>query len=117
MAFPKIDWLLKQNRESYEHFFCPACNHPIQRGPPRQHLFWTRSSLRKIPVRASPAPEAGAPYTCPVCATKLFEQCPSPTRPLLPPISLHALRATRKAQSSRATLQSDATAVRNKENN
>jgi hypothetical protein len=34
MAFPKIDWLLKQNRESYEHFFCPACNHPIQRGPP-----------------------------------------------------------------------------------
>jgi hypothetical protein len=76
MAFPKIDWLLKQYRESYEHFFCPVCNHPIRRGP-RQHLFWTRSSLRKLPVLAPPAPEADAPYTCPVCATKLFEACPT----------------------------------------
>ncbi len=24
-AYPKRDWLLKQSREAYEHFLCPAC--------------------------------------------------------------------------------------------
>lgn len=75
MAFPKLDWLLKQYREAYEHFFCPVCNHPIRRGP-RQHLFWTRSSLKKLSVPASVSPNADLPYTCPVCATALFEECP-----------------------------------------
>ena len=75
MAFPKLDWLLKQYREAYEHFFCPVCNHPIRRGP-RQHLFWTRSSLKRlsVPTTGSAADE---PYTCPVCATPLFEECPA----------------------------------------
>lgn len=74
-AFPKLDWLLKQYREAYEHFFCPVCSHPIRRGP-RQHMFWTRASLKKLPV-----PDTGAsgddPYTCPACATALFEECPA----------------------------------------
>ncbi len=74
MAFPKLDWLLKQYREAYERHFCPVCNHPIRRGP-LKHLFWTRASLKKLHV-----PEAGTvgtdePYTCPVCATALFEEC------------------------------------------
>jgi hypothetical protein len=76
MAFPKLDWLLKQYREAYEHYFCPVCNHPIRRGP-RQHLFWTRSSLKKLRVPVPTAPTADEPYTCPVCATRLFEECPA----------------------------------------
>jgi len=75
MAFPKLDWLLKQYREAYEHFLCPVCNHPIRRGP-LKHLFWTRASLKKLHVPT--AADAGDdPYTCPVCASVLFEECPS----------------------------------------
>ncbi|MEI6074716.1 MAG: hypothetical protein WCS94_04025 [Verrucomicrobiota bacterium] len=73
-AFPKVDWLLKQYRDAYEHFFCPVCSHPIRRGP-RQHLFWTRSSLNKLGVPAA-GTNADEPYTCPACATPLFEECP-----------------------------------------
>jgi transcription elongation factor Elf1 len=76
MAFPKLDWLLKQYREAYEHFLCPVCNHPIRRGP-RQYLFWTRASLKKLPVPATGNAAADEPYTCPVCATTLFEECPA----------------------------------------
>jgi hypothetical protein len=76
MAFPKLEWLLKQYREAYEHFFCPVCNHPIRRGP-RQHLFWTRGSLAKLHVPATTAATADEPYTCPACATALFEECPA----------------------------------------
>lgn len=76
-AYPKMDWLLKQYREAYEHFFCPICSHPIRRGP-RQHLFWTRASLKKLLV---PGDATGGgvdePYTCPACATPLFEKCPA----------------------------------------
>jgi hypothetical protein len=32
LAFPKLDWLLKQYREAYEHFLCPVCSYPIRRG-------------------------------------------------------------------------------------
>ena len=78
MAFPKLDWLLKQYREAYEHFLCPVCNHPIRRGP-LKHLFWTRNSLKKlhVPVNAAEAGKTEEAYTCPVCATVLFEECPS----------------------------------------
>ena len=76
MAFPKLDWLLKQYREAYEHFFCPVCGHPIRRGP-RQHLFWTRGSLKKLPVPTTADPTEDEPYTCPVCAATLFETCPT----------------------------------------
>ncbi len=74
MAFPKLDWLLKQYRDAYEHFFCPVCSHPIRRGP-RQHLFWNRRSLPRLCVPA--ATNADEPYTCPACATRLFEECPA----------------------------------------
>jgi hypothetical protein len=75
-AFPKWEWLLKQYREAYEHFLCPICEHPIRRGP-LQHLFWTRRTLKKlhVPVTGGPTPEEA--YVCPVCATRLFEECPS----------------------------------------
>jgi transcription elongation factor Elf1 len=76
MAFPKLDWLLKQYRESYEHFLCPVCNHPIRRGP-LKHLFWTRSSVKRLRVPASTADSGEETYTCPVCATALFEECPA----------------------------------------
>ncbi len=76
MAFPKLDWLLKQYREAYEHFFCPVCNYPIRRGP-LQNLFWTRGSLKKLNVHSGSTPAVDEPYVCPVCATRLFEECPA----------------------------------------
>jgi hypothetical protein len=76
MAFPKLDWLLKQYREAYERYFCPVCGHPIRRGP-LKHLFWTRASLKKLHVPDGAAAGADEPYTCPVCATALFEECPA----------------------------------------
>ena len=89
MAFPKPDWLLKQYREAYEHFLCPICGHPIRRGP-LKHLFWTRSSLKKLHVPTNALEGVDEPYTCPVCATALFEECPSCRQvrhPLLPACS------------------------------
>lgn len=76
MAFPKLDWLLKQYREAYEHFLCPVCSYPIRRGPLKS-LFWTRSSLKKLKVPTSDPAAAEEPYVCPVCATALFEECPA----------------------------------------
>jgi len=89
-AFPKLDWLLKQYREAYEHYFCPVCNYPIRRGP-RQHLFWTRSSLKKLQVPAPAIALADEPYTCPVCATALFQECAAcqHIRPTLLPACTH----------------------------
>jgi hypothetical protein len=75
MAFPKLEWLLKQYRDAYEHFLCPVCNHPIRRGP-LKHLFWTRGSIKKLRVKAEPA-AGDETYVCPVCATSLFEECPA----------------------------------------
>ena len=76
MAFPKMDWLLKQYRDAYEHFLCPICNHPIRRGP-MKYLYWTRSSLKKLQVLGGLGNAAEDVYTCPVCATSLFEECSS----------------------------------------
>jgi hypothetical protein len=75
-AYPKADWLLKQYREAYEHFLCPACNFPIRRGPLR-YLFWTRRTLRKLRIPTASATQVDEPYTCPACGTVLFEECPS----------------------------------------
>jgi hypothetical protein len=74
MAYPKLDWLLKQYREAYEHFLCPVCNYPIRLGP-RKHLFWTRRSLKKLQVPPGSETTVDKPYICPVCATHLFEEC------------------------------------------
>lgn len=70
IRFPKATVLLKQYRESYEHFFCPVCEYPIRRGPMR-FLAWTRRSVRKL----TPADGADVPYTCPACGTGLYERC------------------------------------------
>jgi hypothetical protein len=74
VARPTRDARLKQYREAYEAFLCPLCQYPIRRGP-LKFMAWTPRSLR----RAS-KPLAGAsdePYTCPSCATALYEKCPS----------------------------------------
>ena len=55
---------------------CPVCEHPIRRGP-LQHLFWTRRSLKKLQVPSAGGPTSDQPYICPVCATRLFEECPA----------------------------------------
>ncbi len=75
---PKLDLLLKQYRQAYEHYLCPVCDYPIRRGP-RKHLYWTRRSVHKmalVPNAGVPA-EAEQPYVCPMCGTSLFEKCPS----------------------------------------
>ncbi len=76
VAAPRREWLLRKYRDAYEHFFCPVCEHPIRRGPLR-YSFWTRRSLKRV----APAPEAASgpevPYVCPVCSTRLFEECPA----------------------------------------
>lgn len=76
IAFPKRDWLLKQYREAYEAFFCPVCDYPIRRGP-LKYMFWSRRSIRKVQIPPMPQSEAEQPYTCPMCGTKLFEECPA----------------------------------------
>jgi predicted RNA-binding Zn-ribbon protein involved in translation (DUF1610 family) len=76
LAFPKLDWLLKQCREAYEHFLCPVCGYPIRRGA-LKYLFWTRSSLKKLAVPTSNGAMLEEPYVCPVCSTRLFEMCES----------------------------------------
>jgi len=75
IAFPKIDWLLRQYREAYELFLCPICEYPIRTGP-RKFLYWTRRTVQKVlPREDSSAKEE--PYSCPSCGTLLFEKCSS----------------------------------------
>ncbi|MCC9643884.1 hypothetical protein LOC71_16480 [Rhodopirellula sp. JC740] len=76
MARPSRDWLVRQYRESYAHFFCPICDHPIQRGP-LKFAAWTRRSLKKqTPIAVDGDWDAlDQPYTCPCCETTLFEKC------------------------------------------
>lgn len=74
LAFPKLDWVLKQYREAYEHYLCPICGYPIRRGA-LKFLFWTRSSLKKLAVPPSNTTTPDEPYVCPVCSTRLFEKC------------------------------------------
>jgi predicted RNA-binding Zn-ribbon protein involved in translation (DUF1610 family) len=73
---PSHAWLIKQYREAYSAFLCPQCEYPIRRGP-LKFAAWTRRTLRKRieTVTASDAVEGDVPYTCPSCATKLFETC------------------------------------------
>jgi len=74
-AHPRADWLLRQYREAYEHFLCPVCRYPIRRGP-LKYLFWDRRSLKKVTaLAASGAAGPDEAYTCPVCGTRLFEEC------------------------------------------
>jgi hypothetical protein len=76
VARPNRDWLLRQYREAYERFLCPVCEYPIRRGP-LKFLFWTRRSAKKLPRSSVEAPAERQPYTCPVCATRLYEECPA----------------------------------------
>jgi hypothetical protein len=75
IAFPNHDWLLKRYREAYEAFFCPICDYPIRSGP-LKYLYWSRRSLRKLQIPAPSTSDVEQAYTCPNCATKLFEECP-----------------------------------------
>lgn len=73
IANPKRDALLKQYREAYEAFLCPACDYPIRRGP-LKFLYWTRRSIKKLRVPYAES-QAEGPYSCPACGTKLFDRC------------------------------------------
>ncbi|MCX7626154.1 MAG: hypothetical protein N2Z21_08090 [Candidatus Sumerlaeaceae bacterium] len=79
---PKKELLLRQFREAYEHFLCPVCEYPIRIGP-RRFLYWTRYTVKKAPLAAGCVGRADETlsgeeiYTCPVCGTSIFEECPS----------------------------------------
>ena len=75
MAHPKSDWLVRQYRDAYERFLCPVCEYPIRRGP-LKYLFWTWRTAKKLP-QVPLSTGAEEPYTCPMCATRLFEECPA----------------------------------------
>ncbi len=74
IARPGKKWLLKQYREAYEAFFCPICDYPIRRGP-MKYLFWTRRTIKKRGFPPTVTTGIDEPYTCPMCSTKLFEEC------------------------------------------
>lgn len=74
IARPSRDWRLAQYREAYETFFCPVCRYPIRRGP-LKFLAWTARSLRNLSLPDGSNPVPDEPYTCPSCATVLFEKC------------------------------------------
>ena len=75
---PKLDLLLKQYRQAYEHYLCPVCEYPIRRGP-RKYLYWTRRTVHKVALMPAvgTADEDSQPYVCPSCGTPLFEKCAS----------------------------------------
>ncbi|MEI8375034.1 MAG: hypothetical protein WCJ35_19590 [Planctomycetota bacterium] len=75
IAFPKIEWLIRQYREAYERFLCPICEYPIRTGP-RKFLYWTRRTVHKI-LPQGDITGAEETYTCPSCGTFVFEVCPS----------------------------------------
>lgn len=89
LARPDAGWLLRRYREAYEHQLCPLCEYPMRRGPLR-YLMWTRRSARRLPATQA-AQQAEEPYTCPVCATTLFEACGAcgDIRPALLPACTH----------------------------
>jgi hypothetical protein len=78
IAQPSRDYLLRQYREAYERFFCPICDYPIRRGPLR-YVFWSRRTIKKLhfPPQTGANEHTNDPYTCPACATPLFEKCDS----------------------------------------
>lgn len=75
IARPHKAWLLKQYREAYEAFLCPVCDFPIRRGP-LKYLSWTRRTIKRLPLPTTTSgSEPETPYTCPLCATHLYEEC------------------------------------------
>lgn len=73
---PKLDILIKQYREAYEHFLCPVCEFPIHMGP-RRFLFWTRRSNTNLKLPKTKEAQDFEIYHCPVCSSELFNQCSS----------------------------------------
>ncbi len=73
---PNRQLLLRQYRDAYQSHLCPICDYPIRRGP-LKFLFWNRKSLKRLQVPTQLSGAADEKYTCPCCATALFEECPS----------------------------------------
>ena len=75
VARPNRDARLKQYREAYESFFCPICQFP---DPPRTAAVHGLDAAEPAAGIASRRPRTSdEPYTCPSCATPLYEKCPN----------------------------------------
>lgn len=86
MAHPPAASLRKAYREGYESLLCPVCDYPIRRGP-WKFLAWTGRTVWKLSPKVAASGAADEPYTCPSCATRLYEPCEqcSAIRPSLLP--------------------------------
>ena len=76
---PDAELLIARYREAYRSHLCPACAHPIARGPLR-FAVWTRKGPRLAsgaPVGHDEGVAPETPYSCPSCGTTLFEPCGS----------------------------------------
>ena len=73
---PNLPWLLGQYRDAYQTFLCPICDYPIRRGP-LKYLYWNRKSLKRLQIPPLTVAAVDENYTCPCCATSLFEECSS----------------------------------------
>jgi len=71
---PNRQWLLNQYRDAYQSFLCPVCDYPIRRGP-LKFLYWTRKTVKRLPIPQQSTSSPDESYTCPCCATPLFEEC------------------------------------------
>lgn len=74
VARPRLSVILKQYREAYERFLCPACSYPIRTGP-RRFLYWTRGNLHKVALPATDSAAGEEVCSCPACGLQLFEPC------------------------------------------
>lgn len=74
IARPRIESIRKQYREAYESFICPVCSHPIRRGP-WKFLAWSRRTAKRVQPPIASETASDAPYTCPACATVLYNKC------------------------------------------
>jgi predicted RNA-binding Zn-ribbon protein involved in translation (DUF1610 family) len=70
---PKLDWLLKQYRESYQKLECPICQFSIQ--PGYLKLMMPQLFLKESVAMNAQYLEKIHDYHCPCCGEKLFEKC------------------------------------------
>ncbi|MFH0792961.1 MAG: hypothetical protein V2A74_02890 [bacterium] len=71
---PKKDYLLRQFQEAYQRRACPICGYPVQRGILKD-LIGGKKGLRGLIALPAGVEEKPAPYSCPSCGEKLFEEC------------------------------------------
>ncbi len=76
LSTPPKDLLIKRYREAYEHGRCPICDFPIRRGVLREAV-WGKQGPKLYAIGSEAQAGEEQPYTCPSCATGLYNECDS----------------------------------------